>query len=68
MISFLRGDAFARIEPYIIYRLDISNLGNCNDEVKKVINIIATLFIYLAQIYSDLDETKSVELKLLKLV
>jgi hypothetical protein len=60
--SFLRGDAYLRIEPYITARLEVDIIYICTNAVKGVIIIIDQFLGVLAQSYRDLDEVRTSEL------
>ena len=44
--SYLKGEAFARFEPYIVYYLEKGNMVNCDLMVAKVVDTIGH-YIYL---------------------
>jgi hypothetical protein len=60
--SYLRGDAYLRMEPYITARLEAGGINICTDEVKKVMNTLDLFLGVLAQSYGDLDEVRTSEL------
>ena len=64
--SFLRGDAYARFEPYITHYLDKGNANLCSDEVKKVFNSSPEYVTLLTQSYGDFDEARTAELRLME--
>jgi hypothetical protein len=66
--SYLKGKAFAKFEPYIMYYLKKGIVALCD---KIVIDVIDTVGYYLAlllQSFGDLDKLKTAELRLLKLI
>jgi hypothetical protein len=65
--SFLRGDAYLRMEPYITARLNAGSNTACTEEVRKVITNIDGFLGVLAQSYGDLDEVRTSELQLIEL-
>jgi hypothetical protein len=65
--SFLRGDAYLRMEPFLIARLEAANINACTDTTKAVIVNINQFLGVLVQSYSDLDEAKTSELQLIEL-
>jgi hypothetical protein len=65
--SYLRGDAYARFEPYMSHYLEKGNATLCSPEVKKVMESKAEYMGLLAQSYGDLDEVRTSELQLLAL-
>jgi Retrotransposon gag protein len=64
--SFLRGDAYARFEPYITHYLDKGNANLCSEEVKKVFNSSPEYVTLLTQSYGDFDEARTAELRLME--
>jgi hypothetical protein len=64
--SYLRGDAYARFEPYMTHYLDKGNANSCSDEVKKVFLSLQEYIALLNQSYGDFDETRTAELKLME--
>jgi hypothetical protein len=65
--SYLRGEAFARFEPYIAHYLKKGNVADCDLIMIKVVNTIGHYIHLLSQSFGDLDETKTAELRLLEL-
>jgi hypothetical protein len=65
--SFLKGDVYIRMEPYIAHRLEAGYIDQYNDEVKKVIIDIDGFLEVLAQLYGDLDKARTSELQLMEL-
>jgi hypothetical protein len=65
--SFLRGDAYMRMEPYVSHRLEVGYINSCKEEVKKVMLTVDSFLGVLAQSYRDLDEARTSELQLIKL-
>ena len=64
----MKEEAFARFKPYIVYYLEKGSMANCDLIVVKVVNTIGHYIHLLSQSFGDLDETKTAELRLLKLV
>jgi hypothetical protein len=67
-VSFLRGDVYARFEPYMKYYLDRGSCLQCDEPVRTV---MAGMGIYLKlfkQSYGNLNETRTAELQLQKLM
>jgi hypothetical protein len=65
--SFLRGDAYIRMEPYVSHRLEAGHINSCNEEVKNVMYTVDNFLGVLAQSYGDLDEARTSELQLMEL-
>jgi hypothetical protein len=65
---YLRGEIFARFKPYIVYYLEKGNVTNCDLIIAKVVNTIGHYIYLFLQLFGDLDEIKTAELRLLKLV
>jgi hypothetical protein len=65
MISRLRGEAFDRLESYIIQILKKGYLGS-EKKVRKIFNNSDTYFNLLRQFFGDLDEARTVKLRLLE--
>jgi hypothetical protein len=57
----LRGEAFARLEPYITQILE-KGYANSEEKVKRIFNNIDFYFNLLRQSFGDLDEARTVEL------
>jgi hypothetical protein len=60
--SFLRGDAYMRIKPYILHRLEAGYINLYNEEVKRVILNVNNFLRVLAQSYGNLDEARTSKL------
>jgi hypothetical protein len=67
MASFLKGDAYLRIEPYISARLEAASISAYTDVTKAVIINVNQFLGVLAQSYGDLNEAKTSELQLIEL-
>jgi hypothetical protein len=65
--SYLRGEAFARFEPYIAHYLEKGSVADCDPMVAKVVDTIGHYIHLLSQSFGDLDETRTAELRLLEL-
>jgi hypothetical protein len=65
--SYLRGDAYLRIELYITARLEVGGISAYTEEVKKVMTTLNQFLGVLAQSYGDLDEVRTSELQLMEL-
>ena len=65
--SYLKEKAFARFEPYIVHYLKKGNVADCDLMVIKVVDTIGHYIHFLSQSFGDLDETRTAELRLLKL-
>jgi hypothetical protein len=65
--SYLRGDAYARFEPYMTHYLVRGSQAACDPEVRKVMGSAEEYINLLAQSYGDLDEARTAELQLLDL-
>jgi hypothetical protein len=65
--SFLRGDAYLRMEPYITARLECASINVCTEATKAVMNNVNQFLGVLAQSYGDLDEVRTSELQLMEL-
>jgi hypothetical protein len=66
--SYLKGNAFALFEPYIIYYLEKGNVASCDPMIAKVINKVGNYLNFLLQFYKDLNKARTSELRLLELV
>jgi len=64
--SYLRGDAYARFEPYMTHYLDKGGLLACSPEVKKVMEGMDGYIAFLTQSYGDFDEARTAEMRLLE--
>jgi hypothetical protein len=64
-VSFLRGDAYARFEPYITHYLDVGTAIKCIPEVRKVLEDIKEYIALLNKSYGDFDEARTAELQLM---
>ena len=67
-VSYLRGEAFTRFEPYIAYYLKKGSVTDCDLIIVKVVDTIGYYIYLLLQLFGDLDETKTAELRLLELI
>jgi hypothetical protein len=65
---YLKGEAFARFEPYIMHYLEKGAVALCDKMVADVMNIVGHYLALLLQLFGDLDESKTAELRLLKLI
>jgi hypothetical protein len=65
--SFLRGDAYLRMELYISARLEVVSINACTDATKAVMTNVNQFLGVLAQSYGDLDEVRTSELQLMEL-
>jgi hypothetical protein len=65
--SYLKKEVFARFKPYIAYYLEKGSITDCDLIVAKIVNTIGHYIHLLLQSFGDLDETKTAELRLLKL-
>jgi hypothetical protein len=66
--SYLKDETFVRFEPYIAYYLKRGNVASCDLIIIKAINTVGHYLEFFSQSFSDLDETKTAELRLLKLI
>src|ERR1700722_11266845 len=62
--SYLRGDAYARFEPYVSHYLDKGTAGACDPQGSKVITNFQEYIALLNQSYGDFDEARTAELRL----
>ena len=62
--SYLRGDAYARFEPYMTHYMEKGNVNLCTPEVKKVMDSKSEYITLLNQSYGDFDEARTAELQL----
>jgi hypothetical protein len=62
MASFLRGDAYLRMEPYVTARLGSVSIHTCTDATKAVISNVNQFLGVLAQSYGDLNKVRTSEL------
>jgi hypothetical protein len=67
-VSYLRNKIFARFEPYIMHYLEKEIVALYDKIVTDVINIIGYYLALLLQSFGDLDKSKIVKLRLLKLI
>jgi hypothetical protein len=65
--SYLKEKAFTRFKPYIAYYLKKGSVTDCDLIIAKIVNTIGHYIHLLSQSFGDLDETKTAELRLLKL-
>jgi hypothetical protein len=61
--SFLRGDAYARFEPYMTHYLDIGTVVKYTPEVRKILEDIKEYITFLNKSYGDFDEARTAELQ-----
>jgi hypothetical protein len=66
--SFLRGDAYARFEPYMKHYLDRESYLQCNKPIRTVMAGMGTYLELFKQSYKNLNETRTAELQLQKLI
>jgi hypothetical protein len=66
--SYLREKAFARFKSYIAYYLKKGSIADCDLMIAKIIDTIGYYIYFLLQSFGDLDETRTAELRLLKLI
>jgi hypothetical protein len=66
--SYLKGETFARFKPYIAYYLEKGNVADCDLIITKVVNTIGHYIHLFSQSFGDLNETRTAELRLLKLI
>jgi hypothetical protein len=64
---YLKKETFTRFKPYIVYYLKKRNVTDCDLIVIKVVNTIGHYIYLFSQLFSDLDEIRTAELRLLKL-
>jgi hypothetical protein len=67
-VSYLRNEIFVRFEPYIAHYLKRENVASCDSIIVKTVNTVGYYLKFLSQLFGDLDETRTAELRLLKLV
>jgi hypothetical protein len=65
--SFLRGDTYLRMEPFLTARLEAVNINSCTNTTKAVMSNINQFLGVLAQSYDNLDEIRTSELQLMEL-
>jgi hypothetical protein len=63
--SFLRGDAYARFEPYMTHYLDMGTAVKCTPEVRKVLEDVKEYIAFFNKSYGDFDEVRTAELQLM---
>jgi hypothetical protein len=66
--SYLRGEVFARFKLYIAYYLEKGSVVDCDLIIIKVVDTIGHYIYLLSQLFDDLDEIRTAELRLLELV
>jgi hypothetical protein len=66
--SYLKSEIFIKFEPYITHYLEKETVALCDKIVTNVINTVGHYLNFLAQLFGDLDEAKTAELRLLKLI
>jgi hypothetical protein len=66
--SYLKSEVFIRFEPYITHYLEKETVALCDKIVADVINTVGNYLNLLAQSFGDLDEVRTAELRLLKLI
>jgi hypothetical protein len=67
-VSFLRRNAYARFESYMEHYLDRGFCLQYNEPVRTVMAGMETYLELLKQSYKDLNETRTAELQLQKLM
>ena len=68
VISYLKEEAFARFKPYIAHYLKKRSVTDCDPIIAKIMDTIGHYIHLLLQLFGDLDETKTAELRLLELI
>jgi hypothetical protein len=63
-VSFFRGDAYARFEPYMEHYLDRGSCLQCDKPVRTVMAGMKTYLELFKQFYGNLNETRTAELQL----
>ena len=63
-ISYLRGDAYARFEPYLEHYLEKRSCSQCKKPVRTIMAGLNNYLELLKQSYGDLNETRTAELQL----
>jgi hypothetical protein len=66
--SYLKNEAFIRFKPYIAHYLKRGNVANYDPIIAKAINTVGHYLKLLLQSFGDLNEIRTAELRLLKLV
>jgi len=66
-ISYLKDKTFTRFKPYIAHYLERGSVINCDPIIIKIIDTIGHYIYLLLQLFGDLDEIKTAELRLLEL-
>ena len=66
--SYLKKETFTRFKPYIAHYLEKGSVTDCDSIVVKVVDTIGYYIYLFLQLFGDLDEIKTAELRLLKLV
>src|SRR5450755_1774576 len=62
--SYLRGDAYARFEPYLEHYLEKGSCPQCEEPVRTIMAGLNNYLGLLKQSYGDLNETRTAELQL----
>jgi len=62
--SYLRGDAYARFEPYLEHYLEKGSCPQCEEPVRTIMAGMNNYLGLLKQSYGDLNETRTAELQL----
>jgi hypothetical protein len=65
--SYLKEKAFTRFKPYIACYLKKESVIDCDPIVAKVVNTIGHYIHLFSQLFGDLDEIRTAELRLLEL-
>jgi hypothetical protein len=65
---YLKGETFARFESYIAHYLERGNVASYDLIIIKVVDTVGYYLELFSQLFGDLDEIKTAELRLLKLV
>jgi hypothetical protein len=67
-VSYLKEKTFARFKLYIAYYLEKGSVTDCDPIIVKIVDTIKHYIHFLLQSFGDLDEIRTAELRLLKLV
>src|SRR5450755_1345748 len=62
--SYLRGDAYARFEPYLEHYLEKGSCPQCEEPVRTIMAGMNNYLGLLKQSYGNLNETRTAELQL----
>ena len=65
--SYLKEEAFTRFKSYIAHYLEKESVADCDPIVVKIVDTIGYYIHLLSQLFGDLDEIRTAELRLLKL-